>query len=108
MKKFNKNIAIFLSIMMFVVLAREDMWGKEKVEEYIEKINAIPNMEYQEGGEYFETFAKSSALIHDCGSFMAEYLYTKNPQCFTLESKKVIDREFSFDDFRWQKENKRK
>ena len=51
-------------------------------------------MEYQEGGEYLETFAKSSALIHDCGSFMAEYLYTSHPQCFILESKKVINREF--------------
>ncbi len=80
--------------LMFVVLAREDVWGEERVKTYIEKLKAIPNLEYQEGGEYLETFSKSSALIHDCGSFMAEYLYTKNPQCFILESKKVINREF--------------
>ena len=81
-------------LLLFITLGRDDMWGKEKVHDYIEKIKAIPNMEYQEGGEYFETFAKSSALIHDCGSFMAEYLYTSHPQCFILENQKAIEREF--------------
>ena len=80
--------------LLFVVLSRPELWGEIKVNEYISKINCIPNMIYQDGGEYFESFAKSSALIHDCGSFMAEYLYTSHPQCFVLENKEEIDREF--------------
>jgi hypothetical protein len=44
-----------------------------------------PNVEFQQGGDYFETFARSDALIHDCGSFLAEYFYTSRPQCYILE-----------------------
>ena len=81
--------------LLFVTLSASDLWGKEKVDEYIAKIKTIPNMQYQEGGDYFETFAKSSALIHDCGSFFAEYFYFDKPQCYILESDKKIQSEFS-------------
>ena len=80
--------------LLFVVLSRPELWGENKVNEYIKKINSIPNMIYQNGGDYFESFAESAALIHDCGSFLAEYLYTNHPQCFVLESNEEIDREF--------------
>ena len=43
-------------------------------------------MEYQEGGDYFETFVNSDGLIHDCGSFSAEYLYTGHPCCYMLKN----------------------
>lgn len=81
--------------LLFITLSAQDLWGKEKVDKYIAKVNAIPNMQYQEGGDYFETFAKSSALIHDCGSFFAEYFYFDKPQCYILESDEKIQTEFS-------------
>lgn len=65
------------------------------VENYLKQIEQIPNMIYQEGGEYFESFATSSALIHDCGSFIAEYLYTDKPEAFIIESNETIKREFT-------------
>mgnify|MGYP002624471044 CR=1 FL=1 len=80
--------------LLFVNLSKDDLWGKVKVKEYIDKINKIPNMIYQEGGDYFQTFVNSSALIHDCGSFMAEYLYTGKPQCFILENDQELKNEF--------------
>lgn len=52
-------------------------------------------MIYQEGGEYFETFATSDALIHDCGSFLAEYLYTDKPQAFIIQDQETITTEFT-------------
>ncbi|MCX2717950.1 hypothetical protein OQH61_09415, partial [Helicobacter sp. MIT 21-1697] len=52
-------------------------------------------MTYQEGGDYFASFASSDALIHDCGSFIAEYLYTDKPEAFIIESQDTIEREFT-------------
>jgi hypothetical protein len=68
-----------------VSLLNSSIWTKEQIIDYFEKIARLPNMEYQDGGDYFETFVNSEALIHDCGSFMAEYLYTDHPACFLLK-----------------------
>lgn len=37
----------------------------------------------------------SDALIHDCGSFPAEYFYTNHPQLHMFRSGNTIDKEFS-------------
>ncbi|MBO6036500.1 MAG: hypothetical protein J6P38_05410 [Acetobacter sp.] len=70
-------------------------WGKERVEAYIKKISSFPNVEYQEGGDYFETFVNSNAIIHDCGSFMMEYLYTGHPCLYLLKNKQAIREVFA-------------
>lgn len=71
--------------LLFPRLATSEWWGKEKTCKWREKITSYPNVEFQQGGDYFETFAQSSALIHDCGSFLAEYFYTSKPQCYILD-----------------------
>lgn len=81
--------------LLFPRLATDAWWGDKKTAEYRAAMEAMPNVEFQSGGDYFETFAKSDAMIHDCGSFFAEYFYTGNPQCYLLEDKGEIDREFT-------------
>lgn len=81
--------------LLFVTLAKEDFWGKQKVEEYINKMSSFPNVEYQDGGDYFETFVNSSAIIHDCASFIMEYLYTGHPACYMLKNEKEIEKVFA-------------
>ena len=39
-------------------------------------------MIYSVGGDYFDIFVNSDAIIHDCSSFVVEYLYTGKPCCF--------------------------
>lgn len=68
--------------LLFVILRRPEFWGNDKVEDYLGKMKEYKNVEYQNGGEYFDTFVNSDALIHDCCSFIAEYLYTGHPCCF--------------------------
>ncbi len=80
--------------LLFVKLAKKEFWGEKRVKEYLNKIESIPNMEYQEGGDYFKTFAESTAMIHDCGSFLAEYFYTGHPQCYILDDKKDLSVNF--------------
>ncbi|AWI34726.1 hypothetical protein CDV25_08070 [Helicobacter apodemus] len=94
--------AIDAENLLFLTLLRHKIYETLKgedtqafIDNYLSKIEKIPNITYQEGGDYFETFATSDALIHDCGSFIAEYLYTDKPEAFILQSQEVISREFT-------------
>ena len=71
--------------LLFTTLEGNRIWDKEKIEEYIEEIKSNPNMKYEEEGDYLETFVNSDGLIHDCGSFSAEYLFTGHPCCYLLK-----------------------
>lgn len=76
-------------------LARPNWWGPEKTARWFEQMSAIPNVEYQDGGDYFDTFAAADAMIHDCGSFLPEYFYTQKPQCFLVKDPEHVRTEFS-------------
>lgn len=80
---------------LFVTLAKPKLWGQKKVDEYLQKVSSFPNVEYQNGGDYFDTFVNSSAMIHDCASFLMEYLYTNHPVCYLLKNKNEIEKEFA-------------
>jgi CDP-glycerol glycerophosphotransferase (TagB/SpsB family) len=79
---------------VFIKLKQYNIWSPEKIDKYLQDIKAIPNMVYDNSGDYFDLFVNSDALIHDCGSFLAEYLYTDHPQCFLLKDEEDIDRQF--------------
>ena len=80
--------------LLFVRLATPKWWGPKKTSAYVAKMESYPNVEFQRGGDYFATFAESDALIHDCGSFLAEYFYTGKPQCYLLESERTVEEQF--------------
>ena len=63
--------------LLFTKLRRADLWGEQKVDEYIKQITANKNVIYSTEGEYFDVFNESDALIDDCGSFLAEYFYIR-------------------------------
>lgn len=75
-------------------LKKDEIWGIEKTNDYISKMKSYKNLEYQEGGDYFDTFVNSDGLIHDCGSFLAEYFYTDHPQCYIAKDKETIEKEY--------------
>lgn len=54
------------------------LWGTDKTEQYYKKWMDMPNTSYV-SGEYIDLFKTSDAMIHDCASFMAEYLFTHKP-----------------------------
>ena len=65
-------------------LKKEEYWGEEKTTEYFKKMSEYKNVEMSLEGDYLEAFANSDALIHDCGSYAAEYLYTGKPCAYLL------------------------
>ena len=56
-------------------------WGKERTDAYYEKWVNGKNTTYV-SGDYVDLFKSSDAMIHDCGSFIIEYLYVKKPVMF--------------------------
>ena len=81
--------------LLFVNLAQDDLWGHDKVNAYLTKLKSFPNVIYQEGGEYFQTFVDSDAIINDSGSFLVESFYLPMPQCFLLQDEQEIKTEFT-------------
>ncbi len=81
--------------LLFPRLATREWWGEERTSAYRRQMESMPNVEFQQGGDYFATFADSAALVHDCGSFVGEYTYTLKPQCYMLKDASVVDREFT-------------
>ena len=52
------------------------------------------NVIYQDGGDYFVTFASADGIIHDCSSFLAEWLFTEKFGCYMLHDEATIDKQF--------------
>ena len=72
-------------------LCRLEGWGRERADAYYRKWQELPNAQYN-NGEYVGLFKQSDALIHDCGSFLIEYLMTGKPCMYLFrEVKKAPD-----------------
>lgn len=67
-----------------------NIWGKEKTDEYYQRWSDLSNGQL-EVGAYIDLFATSDALIHDCASFTAEYLYTQKPTMFIVKDEHTTD-----------------
>ena len=65
-----------------------NLWGVEKTEDYYNRWLNLANGQIEQG-DYIDLFKTSDAMIHDCGSFTAEYLYTQKPVLFQIRDEKV-------------------
>lgn len=62
------------------------LWGVYRTEEYYRRWTEMPNTTYISGA-YIDLFLTSDALVHDCESFMCEYLYTQKPALYILNNR---------------------
>lgn len=69
-----------------------EFWPEEMITEYLNKINELPNMYLHTDPNYFDLFNVSHAMINDCGSYNAEYMFTGKPLCM-LSKGEEKDRE---------------
>ena len=63
------------------------VWGKEKTDSYYDSWRNAPNSHVEEG-QYIGLFKHSDAMIHDCASFMVEYLFTGNPVMYLINKER--------------------
>lgn len=72
--------------LLFSNLKTHNIWTEQEIEKYMARLLSHPNMTYDKSGDYMQQFADSGAMIHDCGSFIGEYLYTEKPCCYMMKS----------------------
>ena len=72
--------------LLFANLKAHNIWKDSEIEEYMRRLLSNKNMVYDKEGDYMQQFADSDAMIHDCGSFIGEYLYTEKPCCYMMKS----------------------
>ena len=63
-------------------------WGKMKTDEYYKFWGDGVNTSLNED-EYVDLFIESDALIHDCQSFIAEYVFTKKPMLYLVKNESL-------------------
>lgn len=66
-------------------LLSEKIMSKEEIENYWNSWAEI-GLNY-DGADYLDLFMQSNAIISDCGSFITEYLLTKNPYIHLVSKK---------------------
>ena len=63
------------------------LWGEERTNAYWTFWSDSENCQLEEG-KYIALFKYSDAMIHDCSSFTAEYLYMQKPCMYLVNGKK--------------------
>ena len=63
----------------------------EAFEAYLQAWNDLPNAQVYTGGYYQAIFATSDAMIHDSGSFIAEYQYVDKPMIFLTRAGEIFN-----------------
>ncbi len=72
--------------LLFANLIAHGIWTQKQIDNYLSDMLKQENIIYDTDGDYLERFANSDAMIHDCGSFIGEYLYTEKPCCYMMKS----------------------
>lgn len=72
--------------LLLQALYNHPKWGKERTDAYYQRWANGDNTALVTGA-YMELFKSSDALIHDCGSFIVEYLYTLKPVMYLGRSR---------------------
>ncbi len=77
--------------LLFTNMINEGFWTLDDKENYIQKLKE-KGIKCSFGGDYFSLFARSDAMIHDCSSYIVEYLFVDKPCCFVIRSnmKKIL------------------
>lgn len=75
-------------------LYKNKEWGKMRTDDYFKEWQSLPNCQL-ETGDFTDLFMTSDAMIHDSGSFTAEYLFTHNPVLFTSKNTELTRSQLS-------------
>ena len=70
-------------------LYKNPEWGKERTDEFYSFWENSPTTQL-ETGDYIDLFKTSDALVHNCGSFTAEYLYMQKPTAYITRNLDAI------------------
>ena len=87
-KKYEQQIQILFKPHPHLYTALCSIWGRKKTIEYYNLWKSMPNTDMCEEDAY-PIFKTSDALIHDCASFLLDYMYTQKPCLYIALSGKL-------------------
>ncbi len=70
-------------------LYEHSQWGQQRADDYYARWQQLPNTQL-ETGSYTDLFMQSDAMIHDSGSFAAEYHYSRRPVMFVSKDMAAV------------------
>ena len=93
--KFKERLQIVMKPHPFLFnLLEKEIWGVNRTREFIAQWDESSNLDIVHG-DYIDLFCKSDGLIHDSGSFLAEYLILDKPAAYTVSDKDDLDTRFN-------------
>lgn len=95
-EKFSDSIQFVFKPHQLLKFKLQQIWGVEKTEEYYQRWDNLDNTQLISDG-YVDLFMTSDAMIHDCGSFTTEYLFTLKPVMYLC--RKDTDMTDKFNEF---------
>lgn len=81
--------------LQYIYLKNDGIWTDTEIKNYIDTLKSYPNLIYQDEGDFTYDFVNSDGIIHDCGSFLPEYLITGHPTCYLMDKKEIYEKYFT-------------
>lgn len=94
-KKYSEKITIAFKPHPILYMKLIKIWGQKKTDTYYDEWRNLSNTQL-ETGEYVGLFKYSDAIIHDCASFIVEYLYMDKPGMYLVSETNNINDMFMF------------
>ena len=90
-KKYEDQIQMVFKPHPLLKFKLQKIWGEEKVTQYYSMWDEMKNTQLEESS-YVDLFLTSDAMIHDCGSFTTEYMFTRKPVMYLLKNTDFLDK----------------
>lgn len=95
-EEFSDSIQFVFKPHQLLKFKLQQVWGEKKTTEYYNRWDRLDNTQLVSDG-YVDLFLTSDAMIHDCGSFTTEYLFTLKPVMYLC--RKDTDMTDKFNEF---------
>lgn len=80
--------------LLFTNLMMHGIWSQDKVDSYLENLRE-KNIAYSTESDYLHLFKECDAIVHDCGSYSVEWLYTGKPCCYVVDSEERVRKQLN-------------
>lgn len=90
-KEFADSVQFVFKPHQLLKFKLQQIWGVEKTDDYYNQWQQMPNGQLEESS-YVDLFLTSDAMIHDCGSFTTEYLFTRHPVMYLIKNDDFVSK----------------
>lgn len=90
-QKYREQVQFVFKPHQLLKFKLQQLWGEERTNTYYLQWAEMENTQLEES-TYVDLFLTSDAMIHDCGSFTTEYLFTHKPVMYLTHDEHFKDR----------------